>query len=105
MNNLTYQPKAADIKREWHIIDVRDQVLGRLAANIAGLLMGNHKKTYAPHLDSGDYVVVTNASAVKVTGKKEQQKMYYRHSGYPGGLRSITLGQQRVKDPTKIIEH
>ncbi|MDO8599906.1 MAG: 50S ribosomal protein L13 [bacterium] len=102
--NLTYQPKAKDIKREWHLIDAKDKILGRLATGVARLLIGKHKKTYVPHLDSGDYVVVTNAESILVTGNKEKQKTYYRHSGYPGGLKSTTLGEMRKAHPTRIIE-
>lgn len=100
----TYQPKASEIKREWHLIDAKSEMLGRLATKIAGLLMGKGKRTYSAHMDSGDYVVVTNARKVPVTGNKEKQKIYYRHSGYPGGLHQRTLAEQRVKNPTKIIE-
>lgn len=104
MNN-TYQPKAKDIKREWHLIDAKDQILGRIATQAAIFLMGKNKKTYSPHLDSGDYVVVLNAKDVKVTGNKEKQKTYYSHSGFPGGLKSTTLAELREKSPAKIIEY
>lgn len=101
----TKTTKKSEIKREWHLIDAKDQILGRLAGRIALFLMGKTKPYYVANLDCGDYVVVTNAAKVKVTGKKELQKNYYRHSGYPGGFKQITLGEQRQKDPTKIIEH
>lgn len=100
----TYQPKAADIKREWHLIDAKDQILGRLATGIATLLIGKHKKTYTPHLDMGDNVVVTNAEKVRLTGRKEEQKTYYRYSGYPGGLRKTPVARMRKEHPARIIE-
>lgn len=81
----TYQPKHKDIKRNWHMIDAKDEVLGRMSTGIATLLMGKHKPTYSDHMDMGDYVVVLNAQKVKVTGKKRKQKVYQKHSGYPGG--------------------
>lgn len=101
----TYSTKASEIKRSWHLIDARSQILGRLATRISRLLMGKHKPYFVPHLDCGDYVVVINAKEVKVTGKKETQKQYYRHSGYPGGFRQITFEKQMAKDPRKIIYH
>lgn len=100
----TYQPKASEIKRDWLFLDAKDQVLGRLATKIAGLLMGKGKTVYAKHMDMGDYVIVINAKEITVTGNKEEGKIYYRHSGYPGGLKQRTLAEQRVKNPTKIIE-
>jgi large subunit ribosomal protein L13 len=99
----THSLKAKEIKREWHLIDAKDKVLGRLASQIAQLLMGKHKPYFARHLDCGDFVVVINAKEVKVTGKKEKQKIYYRHSGYPGALKETTLGQMRKKYPERII--
>ena len=87
----TYTAKAADIEREWHIVDAADKTLGRLSTQIAKLLMGKHKPIYTPSQDTGDFVVVINAEKVRVTGNKAQQKLYYRHSGYPGGLKSISL--------------
>lgn len=108
MKNLlfkTYQPKKEEIAREWRFLDAKDQVLGRLATKIAIYLSGKDKKTLALHLDTGDFVVVTNAKDVKVTGKKEEQKNYYRHSGYPGGLKTISYKKLKEENPTKIIEH
>lgn len=102
--NKTHSTKPTDITRVWHLIDAHDQILGRLASRTAQLLIGKHKPYYAPHLDCGDYVIVTNAQQIKVTGNKLDQKIYYRHSGYPGGLKSITLKDQLKKDPVKIIE-
>ena len=99
----TRSPKAKEIKREWHLIDAKDKVLGRLATQIAQLLMGKNKPYFTRHLDCGDYVVVINAKEVKVTGKKEKQKIYYRHSGYPGGLKETPLWMLREKHPERII--
>ncbi len=101
----TYSPKASEIVRRWHVIDASDQTLGRLASQIAQLLKGKHKVQYAPHMDLGDYVVVTNAEKVRVTGAKLEEKQYYRHSGYPGGLRSVSLGDQLRTHPIRVIEH
>jgi len=100
----TYVQKPAQLTRNWHLIDVNGQVLGRTAAQIARLLIGKHKPTYTPHLDGGDYVVAVNAALVSVTGNKDLKKVYYRHSGYPGGLKQETLGQLRQRLPEKIIE-
>lgn len=101
----TKATKASEIKRFWHLIDAKDQILGRLSAKIVGLLMGKDKPYFVSYLDCGDYVVVTNAAKVKVTGKKAKQKMYYRHSGYPGGFKEISFEEQMEKDPRKIIRH
>ena len=95
--------KLTDIKRAWHLIDVKDQVLGRISTKIAALLIGKHKTCFSAHLDCGDYVVVTNATLVKVTGRKAKQKLYYRHSNFPGGFKEITFAQQMAKDPREII--
>jgi large subunit ribosomal protein L13 len=101
----TYSTKASDIKREWHVIDAKDKVLGRLATQVASLLMGKHKPIFCRHLDTGDFVVVINAEKVRVTGNKAKQKLYYRHSGYPGGLKSISLEKMMQTHPTRAIEH
>ena len=101
----TYSVKAADIERQWHVIDASDKVLGRLATQIASLLMGKHKPTFCRHLDTGDFVVVINAEKVRVTGNKVKQKLYYRHSGYPGGLKSISLEKMMQTHPTRVMEH
>jgi len=101
----TYSTKPNDIKREWHVIDASEKTLGRLASQIAILLMGKHKSIYAPHLDTGDYVIVINAAKVRVTGKKLKQKVYYRHSGYAAGLKSTTLFEMLNKQPTRVIEY
>jgi len=100
----TYRTKLKDIKRSWHLIDLKDKILGRQATKIAKILQGKNKVYYTPHLDCGDYVVAINAGQVKVSGKKESDKVYYRHSGYPGGLKTISFKQQMDKDPRKIIE-
>jgi large subunit ribosomal protein L13 len=103
MTFKTTVTKAKEIKRDWHLIDAKDQILGRMAVNIAALLMGKNKTSFAPYLDGGDYVVVINAAKVEVTGRKRDNKLYYRHSGYPGGFRKLTFAQQMAKDPTQII--
>lgn len=100
----TFSLKGGDISRDWLVVDAADQTLGRLAARIARLLRGKHKPTYSPHLEMGDYVIVVNAARVRVTGKKLSDKVYYRHSGYPGGLKSVTLGELMATKPTRAIE-
>lgn len=100
----TYSPKPADITRQWHVIDAEDIVLGRLAVQVATLLRGKHKPTYAPHMDGGDFVVVVNADKVSLSGNKREDKLAYRHSGYPGGLKSIAYGDLLDKDPRKAVE-
>lgn len=99
----TYSTKPAEIERQWFVVDARGQTLGRLASEIAKILKGKHKPIYTPHLDTGDFVIVINAQKVHVTGNKMDQKMYYRHSGYPGGLKSITLREQLKRHPTRVI--
>ena len=101
----TYSTKAADIERKWWVIDAADKTLGRLASEVAILLKGKHKPIYSPHIDVGDYVVVINAAKVNVSGKKPTQKMYYRHSQYPGGLKSTSLKRMMETHPTRVIEH
>ncbi len=100
----TYSVKADEIKREWYLIDAEGKTLGRLASEIAKILRGKHKPIYSPHLDCGDYVIVINAEKIRVTGRKLDQKIYYRHSGYPGGLKSITLREQLAKHPERVIK-
>jgi large subunit ribosomal protein L13 len=100
----TYQPKAKEIKRDWHLIDAQGQILGRLASEVAKLLMGKHKPIYVPHLDMGDFVVVTNAQKIKVTGRKEKQKVYQKHSGYPGGFKEVAFLKLKKEQPAKIIQ-
>jgi large subunit ribosomal protein L13 len=100
----TYSTKAADIERQWHVIDASGKVLGKLATEAAKLLMGKHKPTFSRHLDTGDFVVIINADKVRFTGKKEEQKLYYRHSGYAGGLKSTTLGEMMESNPARVVE-
>lgn len=100
----TYQPKPADVTRQWHVIDATDVVLGRLAAQAATLLRGKHKAYYAPHLDTGDFVIVVNAAKVAMTGNKRLQSMYHRHSGFPGGLRSTSYDQLLNTRPAMLVE-
>lgn len=100
----TYSTKTSDIKRSWHLLDAHNQILGRLATQIAQLLQGKTKPYFTPHLDCGDYVVVINSDTVKLTGRKAQAKTYYRHSGFPGGLKAVTFNQQLKKDSRKLIE-
>ena len=100
----TYTVRRGDIRREWYVVDAQGKTLGRLASEIAKILRGKHKPIYVPHLDCGDYVIVVNAEKVRVTGKKLDQKFYYRHSGYPGGLKSINLRDQLQKHPTRVLE-
>ena len=101
----TFSPKSADIQREWHVIDAEDVVLGRLAVEVATLLRGKHKPIYAPHMDTGDFVIVVNAEKVALTGNKANTKMVYRHSGYPGGLSATPIGELLAKDARKAIEN
>ncbi|MFY0579600.1 50S ribosomal protein L13 [Cystobacter fuscus] len=105
MSQRTYSAKPADIKRQWHVIDVNDKVLGRAASQIATLLKGKHKAMYTPSIDTGDHVIVINAEKVKVTGTKEQDKMYYRHprAGFPGALKSTNLAKLRARHPEDVI--
>ncbi len=100
----TYSPKPADVTRKWHVIDANDIVLGRLAAQAATLLRGKHKPTFAPHIDGGDFVIIINAEKVALTGAKLTQKMDYRHSGYPGGLRATSYTQLLANDPQRAVE-
>ena len=101
----THPTKAKNIKREWHFIDVKGKTLGRVATKIAQLLIGKNKPYFTPHLDCGDWVVVVNAKKIEVTGKKRKQKIYYRHSGYPGGLKALTFEEMMTKDARKVITH
>ena len=101
----SYIAKPADVQRKWYIVDAEGKTLGRLATEIATVLRGKHKVTFTPHVDGGDFVVVVNAEKVAVTGKKEKQKIYKSHSGYPGGLKETTLAELRAKKPEEIIRH
>ncbi|WP_395109480.1 50S ribosomal protein L13 [Actinomadura sp. SCN-SB] len=100
----TYTPKPTDVQRQWYVIDATDVVLGRLASQVAQLLRGKHKPIYAPHLDTGDFVIVVNAEKVALSGNKLDQKRAYRHSGYPGGLRSMTYADLIRKHPERAVE-
>lgn len=100
----SYYPKAEDITREWVLVDANDQTLGRLATQIAIVLLGKHKPGFTPGVEMGDYVIVINAKRIKVTGKKLDDKMYYRHSGYPGGLKAINLRDLLAKHPERVIQ-
>ncbi len=100
----TYSPKPGDIQREWHVIDATDIVLGRLASQTANLLRGKHKPIFAPHVDTGDFVIIVNASKVALSGQKATKKMSYRHSGYPGGLTATPIGDLLEKDARQAIE-
>jgi large subunit ribosomal protein L13 len=99
----TFIPKASDIHREWYLVDAEGQILGRLAGKIATVLLGKHKPSYTPGVLMGDGVIVINAEKIRVTGKKLTDKMYYRHSGYPGGLKTISLRDQLAKHPDRVI--
>ena len=101
----TYSAKPADFKREWHFIDAADKTLGRMSSQIARLLMGKHKPIFTPSQDTGDYVIVVNAAKVRFTGNKAKQKLYHRHSGYPGGFKSVTLEKMMQTDPSRVIKH
>jgi large subunit ribosomal protein L13 len=101
----TYSPRKADLTHDWHLIDAAGEPLGRLASRIAQLLRGKGKPTYATHMDGGDYVVVVNADKVVVTGRKAEQKVYYQHSGYPGGLKEIPYARMMARTPERVIEH
>lgn len=105
MVQRTYSAKPTEVQRTWYVVDAEGKTLGRLATTVAATLRGKHKPTYTPHIDTGDFVVVVNADKIKVTGNKETQKVYYRHSNYPGGLKSETLKEMRERHPDRIIEN
>lgn len=100
----TFSAKPHEVKRDWFVIDASNKVLGRLATEVARRLRGKHKAEYTPHVDTGDYIVITNADKVIVTGRKYKEKIYYHHSGFPGGIKSISFDKLQKKDPTRIIE-
>lgn len=100
----TYSPKPGDVQREWHVIDATDVRMGRLAVQVANLLRGKHKPTFAPHMDMGDFVIVVNAEKLSLSGTKPTQKMSYNHSGFPGGLSATPLGELLEKDARKAVE-
>jgi large subunit ribosomal protein L13 len=97
-------PKPGEVKGNWHVVDATDQVLGRLAARIAIILQGKHKPTYTPHVDTGDFIVVVNASKLRVTGRKPERKIYYRHSGYPGGIKETTFAKLHAEHPERVLQ-
>jgi large subunit ribosomal protein L13 len=101
----TFQPSSKDIRRNWHLVDAKDQILGRISTRIAELLMGKHKVTYTDHLDAGDYVVVINAFSVKLSGNKAKYKTYKSHSGYPGGFKEVSFAKMISETPEKVIIH
>ncbi len=101
----TYSAKPTEVTRDWYIVDASGQTLGRLATVVATYLMGKHKPMYTAHIDCGDTIIVINAAQIVVTGNKLEDKKYYRHSGYPGGIKEITLADQMIKNPAKVIEH
>ena len=100
----TYSPKASELTHEWFVVDADDQVLGRLATRVAHVLRGKHKPTFAPHMDGGDFVVIVNAEKIRLTGNKAEQKLWHRHSGYPGGLTSVPFARLLVERPEKVVE-
>ncbi len=100
----TFSANAQTVRREWYVVDATDKVLGRLASEVATRLRGKHKPEYTPHVDTGDHIVIVNADKVRVTGNKAQAKIYYRHSGYPGGIKEISLEEQLQRHPTRVIE-
>jgi large subunit ribosomal protein L13 len=104
MTVRTFSPKAADIQRQWHVIDASDVVLGRLATHTAALLRGKHKPIFAPHVDTGDFVIIVNAAKVALSGNKLRDKMAYRHSGYPGGLRAMSYAELMARSPERAVE-
>jgi large subunit ribosomal protein L13 len=104
MTVRTFSPKAADVQRRWHVIDASDVVLGRLASHAAVLLRGKHKPIFAPHVDTGDFVIIVNAAKVALSGNKLRDKLAYRHSGYPGGLRSMSYAELMARNPERVVE-
>jgi large subunit ribosomal protein L13 len=101
----TYSPKASEVTHAWRVVDAQGQTLGRLATQIAGFLRGKHLPTFSEHMDVGDFVVVINASGIKLSGNKAQQRFFYRHSTYPGGLKSVALGDVLQRHPERVIKH
>ena len=104
IDNKTYTPKAKDVERQWFVVDAAGKTLGRLATQIAARLKGKHKPIYAPHMDVGDHIVVINAEKVRVTGRKSEQKVYYHHTGYPGGIRATPYSRMLATHPERIIK-
>jgi large subunit ribosomal protein L13 len=100
----TFMAKAADVERKWYVIDAQDKALGRVATEVARILRGKHKPIFTPHVDTGDFVIVLNAEKILLTGNKAEQKFYYRHSGYPGGIKAVSYGELLKKKPQKVME-
>ncbi|MBS4220996.1 50S ribosomal protein L13 [Bacillus sp. FJAT-49711] len=100
----TYMAKASEIERKWYVVDAEGKTLGRLASEVASILRGKHKPTFTPHVDTGDHVILINADKIELTGKKLSDKIYYRHTGFAGGLKTRTAGEMRAKYPTKMLE-
>lgn len=100
----TYSLKAKEVERRWHVVDAEGRLLGRLASEVAQLLRGKHRPTFTPHMDNGDFVIIVNAAKIKVTGDKLRQKIYYRHSGYPGGLKETTLARMLETRPERVLQ-
>ena len=100
----TFSAKTHEVKRDWYVVDASDRVLGRLASQVALRLRGKHKAEYTPHVDTGDYIIVTNAEKIRVTGQKAQKKIYYRHSEYPGGIKSESFEKLLARNPARILE-
>ncbi|ALM57664.1 MULTISPECIES: 50S ribosomal protein L13 [Staphylococcus] len=101
----TFMANESNIERKWYVIDAEDKTLGRLSSEVATILRGKNKATYTPHVDTGDYVIIINASKIHFTGNKEQDKMYYRHSNHPGGIKSISAGELKAKNPERLLEN
>ncbi|AYX90434.1 50S ribosomal protein L13 [Staphylococcus cohnii] len=101
----TFMANEANIERKWYVIDAEGKTLGRLSSEVAAILRGKNKVTYTPHVDSGDYVIIINAAKIQFTGNKEQDKMYYRHSNHPGGIKSISAGELKAKNPERLLEN
>lgn len=101
----TFMANESNIERKWYVIDAEDKTLGRLSSEVATILRGKNKVTYTPHVDTGDYVIIINASKIHFTGNKEQDKMYYRHSNHPGGIKSISAGELKAKNPERLLEN
>ena len=101
----TFMANESNMERKWYVIDAEDKTLGRLSSEVATILRGKNKATYTPHVDTGDYVIIINASKIHFTGNKEQDKMYYRHSNHPGGIKSISAGELKAKNPERLLEN
>jgi len=100
----TFMANESNIERKWYVIDAEGQTLGRLSSEVASILRGKNKVTYTPHVDTGDYVIIINAEKIELTGKKEQDKVYYRHSNHPGGIKSVTAGELKRNNPARLLE-